>query len=736
MNPLTVERQYQQLLQTLPLLASRRGRLLQLAEFLELLCADEQRASLRAYAPELVPSLLRDILAVHFPGTPRSFVLRIHRLLDQLHTRLPAIAEQSEWSAAETVLVKEEARVAELVRQPEQDVPRVMPDRMAASTLAERRVIIPVVEREMLLRGHPPSFAALRTIHVELSFSSRAHGEDEILVDQVYDVDGVQHRQVRVALSTARRFLKLSAGIEDERLLILHCSFDEPNIIVGESLGAALTFAIFVELIRLYELRDAISLRPGVAITGALDAEGKVAAVDEHGLRLKVQACAASWMRFLIVPRGQEGIAREALEEFRVTEQLHPPLEIVGVVTLEEVLFDRRLTTVQRTALPRYLAGRIWRHRRSMVIVGSILVTAVIIRLWYGPFDKNPALIEFRQESLVVQNSDGQVLFQTVVGRELSVANNEVVLEGRNAQVAALADVDADGMNELIYIRKQRGDGEWTEVCLRSRERAEPIWTRRLVRSMTFGSAEEQTEYRFIPRGLVVDDADNDGSLEVYVYATLHNFYPSILLALNASDGREIGEYVHLGRLTDIAVLDIDNDAGKEVIACGINNAFRSAGLAVFSPTEIRGMSPGTEEFRPKEYEAGAERAYLLIPRSLTGSVFRAQTFGNMATRLGDTRTGSLEVGVKDFDEYVSELGERVQGLLTMTMRSDLTVKRVEVSEPYAITAEILLRKGRLDVLPDEEYFREYVRGIRYWDGKNWTAKPTLRKPSPPVAPR
>jgi hypothetical protein len=643
-----------------------------------------------------------------------------------LQSTFPGAAEPEICIDAERALSEADHQIRELLRQKSSEA-KLTPVHQPGSKVDEtdRRVTIPVVEQELLINDLEQAFAVLRHVRVEIHASMRTSGDDEVIIDQAFDVDGVQHRQMRLAVQGARRLLKSFAGIEHDGRVIVHCLFDEPNIIIGESLGVGLTFAVFVEFLRLLQYRELVALRSDVAMTGVVNTDGDILPVDEAGLRRKIETCAYDSVRFLVVPRAQEKIAQAVLNELAGVESLRPVLEIIGVARLDDILFDRRLTIVSRTSFGAHALRRARRHRVSVLLAASIVLPLLAVLIWAGPFDKNPLIGEFGQETLNIHNRSGELLGQIVVGGEAVANNAQAVALQRNCRPLAIADVTNDGQNEVFFVRSTQEDGGWTELVCQSGSSGEILWTYRLSRALTFGTNTRPLEYRFVINGLLVDDPDGDGQQEVILLASLRAFSPSMLVSLRARDGVETGSYLHIGRLNDVAIVDIDNDSTKEIVTCGINNAFRSASIAVFEYPRISGVSPSSLELRPKEAKTGTEEYYFLIPRSIVGEALRSQNFGSMGFRLGILRKNQLTVGVKDFEVYVPELGQKVEGVVTMTLQAGFVVSRVERNEGFDLTSEILYRKKRIARLPDDMYFAEFAEELRYWNGNKWSSKPT-----------
>ncbi len=379
-DPIAAELRFQHLARMVPLLGSPRQKLRAIAGFHDWLVASGHAGFPAAYVPELREPFLRTIVATPFAGTRPSCLRHLRAVLDQWADWFPEWTAEADWEEAAAYLVTEEDRLRRQCEAKQSSERRPI-DRPRISR-HNHSVHLPVVERELLDGRWQNGHGALRSVRVGVQFRCGSEETDEVLVDQSIDPEGSQHRLVRQSLGIARALVRAYARTDVARGLIVHCAFDEPNVIAGASCGAALTLAVFSELLRLLEIRDQIVLRPDVAVTGEVDEEGRLLPVDADGLREKVIACACSWIRSLVVPHGQERIARTALEEFRNEPDPRPEVDIIGATDLTAIIHDRRLTVVQSVPWPEYVAKQIWGYRRPIVAVVMVILLGAALDLW------------------------------------------------------------------------------------------------------------------------------------------------------------------------------------------------------------------------------------------------------------------------------------------------------------------------------------------------------------------
>ena len=284
---------------------------------------------------------------------------------------------------------------------------------------------VPMLETEPLLTQRPPQFALLREFTIELSPRDSASNEDMIFLDQSTDPDGRHRDVIAHALTVARRLFEKHTGQSAGTSFNVHCRFNEPGIVIGESMGLAAAAATFCELLRVSQSRQQVTLSSRVAFTGTLSEDGTAMPVDEVGLRLKLEACIYSHVSHVVLPKSQLTVA-EALFSHPTYASIRGALPIlIAIERLEEVFYDRRISNVIRVPLYRVLAKNVWRFRRSVAVALILLLGAMLAYEILGPFDKNPQFGEFKDKWLIVNNRHHEELAQFDVGGEIVKAANK-----------------------------------------------------------------------------------------------------------------------------------------------------------------------------------------------------------------------------------------------------------------------------------------------------------------------
>lgn len=720
-NPISTEQSFRSLKQSLSLLSNSRVKLLRIAEFVELFPSDGHGGHLIAYAPELYPLTSRELRQTDIRFTNPEFISRLERVVQALKFALIENVDRNDADEMLVHLAKEKEKIFEFTgercqRNEEREKRKLnksLPNLVESPSKAHRdKVLIPMVEREPMFSELKPCFASIREVQVEVQYSDKPSGEDQIIIDQTFDPDGRQHDQLQIALAAGKcLFRKLTRAKVTKRLSV-RCSIEGVGMVIGDSIGGGLAAVILAELIRLQQFKREFALREDVAITGRIDEAGRLLPVDEEGLKLKVEAATFSSVRALIVPKEQEAFCRSYAEELEGGRDRIHSVAITGVSSLEEVFYDRRLTVSEQVHFVKRTRRKLWHHRRSLAVAMMVTLIAVIGKLLYGPLDRNPHQVMISRGIMLVENKHGEVL------DEIKVDTLEVV-------PSALYDVNGDGINEIIWGQPATlGSAGIAYVCCKSVTADTLIWKVPLRRNLHFHVQPDIHVYDFFCRELKVGNLGTNPGGTVIATAVNPSF-PCLVLALDAKNGKKLGAYIHVGHLNGPEFVDIDDDGIKEVLLAGVNQAYGQACLVVLDPRFISGHSPLHGDYKLDDCPPGLEKAYLRIPRTIVGEAL-ARIAKYSVGRIVETRdsTDSFRLSVLDVHGTLSDLKATIYPLFGY----DLRAITVTTGDDYDLVAKGLFEEGRIARYPDSQYFDEYKKTMLYWDGEAWKQKASLNR--------
>jgi hypothetical protein len=186
-------------------------------------------------------------------------------------------------------------------------------------------------------------------------------------------------------------------------------------------------------------------------------------------------------------------------------------------------------------------------------------------------------------------------------------------------------------------------------------------------------------------------------------------------VAILSPQGRALGEYWNAGRLSDYALVDIDNDGVPALVLVGTNNEYHRGFLAVLDPDSVWGCSPQGEEYRCPELKPGSELFYILFPRT---EVDRLEFSQREVISTVDVLNNNRLMVVAQLSRVIYELNRH--------MEVDTVILSDGFREKYRkYQAEGKIFSGSLD---EEAYSESLAKAVVYFDGERWTTTPARNK--------
>jgi hypothetical protein len=505
---------------------------------------------------------------------------------------------------------------------------------------------------------------------------------------------------------------------------------DRPELVEGGSIEAAIAAAAVCGLLRIMEHREEYAIRNDVAITGRINATGELLSVDESALRVKVEACIHSPIRTLVVPQMQADQCQSWLRQLfpdprslipeHTVESLAPrpltpgPLLIIGAARLEDMFNDGRVTVSRAVPMVRRAGRGVWKWRRAVaagVIVGLALV---VFRLWYGPVDRNPAVVDYEHKSLIVRNALGEIL-------HVRPLESTMPTQLEDESWGVTYDIDHDSRKEFLWVESSTGSSLQQPGVLycQAVDDSGPRWSHVLRRHIEYAHRQPLQSANFIgTQSLVLADVDNNGQSEV-IFSAVHANEACLVLMIDALTGREVASYYHPGHLISILPVDLDGDSVLELVCGGVNDYQKRACLIVLNPRAMHGYAPLAEGESIKGCERAHEMFYALIPRTVLGESDSCQNSWNMVDGI------SINPVDKVIRVKVSEhCDHRVYPTTYYVYLSfDLVVSTLEVSDEYVQTARKWGLVDALHVASDPMYWQHLKKQIVYWDGAGWSPR-------------
>lgn len=587
--------------------------------------------------------------------------------------------------------------------------------------LARRRrhgsVVFPVVptvlhasSRRMLAAGYA------RTLTCRVTGRS----DDEDTFDTVFNLDGDASTATRTPLGAGRTLLRDHDPALLKRTFQGTFTLDGGGAVhSGESAGLGMALLYFCEVVRFSGRRRQWSALPACMITGAVDDNGQVLPVDAGSIRAKVAAAFYSDAALFVLPRVHLEEAESALA---VLGQQYPGrrLELRGVQSIQEVVADRRVVQSDKRGLLSYLAHQFWMRKWLVAAVFAGILLGISAMIWRETWvDPYPHTWSWDETSYLVLNSDGQELFRLSASRETIGA---IQSRSQGFRPAVLSDLNGDGFKDLVALASRQlldGDTALLHIADGRTHRVRTLDVFDL--ELPYDRDVSIVHGRMSPWMVIAGDYDQNGASEIYV-AAIHDFYPTVVMKLDAMSGAIQDVYHHSGVFRAMSALDLDSDGRAEIVLGGTNNAFDQAVIVVVDPERFGGFGPSQGVYQPGPGPTGHERLYLRLPRTGVGRM--APPPFPIVNEIRPMLQDSL-IQLTIWESMLRRVDETLlNASIYLYLDSDLRGFGMGTTDAYDEIWDRLNTMG-LDPPPLDSTFKDaYVTGLERWTPEGWVPHP------------
>lgn len=275
---------------------------------------------------------------------------------------------------------------------------------------------------------------------------------------------------------------------------------------------------------------------------------------------------------------------------------------------------------------------------------------------------------------------------------------------GKNQPLLIIKDLDQDGRKEVLFATFRKDFRPPAEVILFN-ERGKILFRFKAGKEMKYG-ASLYSDYRV--SGIFTSDLDNDGNAEIVVNSNHYEMFPSSFTILNLK-GKVIGEYWNSGRMMDFIFTDINKDGRKDIVVGAQNNEYNKGCVIVFDSLEVFGGSPQEQPYYTcNSIKKGSEKYYILFPRTEIETLPKSCCFEVFRSQNDRVRAVLAETAL------IYEFDPRFE------------LKDILTSNVFDMQYEKGIKEGIFKNELKEDYLKKLATKIRYYNGKEWTSKPSL----------
>ena len=350
----------------------------------------------------------------------------------------------------------------------------------------------------------------------------------------------------------------------------------------------------------------------------------------------------------------------------------------------------------------------------------GIITLFIYIIILRQPVPSEPVDFKIEQTELVILNKEGQKLWRYETGvNNLTVEDiyrnrfqhkhRSTACQATNYPFMIFSDINQDNLKEILFTthtQNEFGGGEL--LCFD--HKGNLLWRFQSGRELKFGNKIYSNDYMI--NGIFTLDLENDGSLEIFLFADQRPYFPTQLAILD-HNGIVKGEYWNSGRLHEYITANLDGDDKEELIVGGMNNEYDKACLVVFDPSHIQGSSPQKKAYYTcEELAQGSEKYYVLFPK--TDLCLAYDHIEALAT-----------INVLN-NQRLSVMNHIC--CLYFELNFNMEIQDVRTSDDFEVMHKNAVAEGKITSELNQEYLDNIGRGLLYYDGENWVSEPTMNR--------
>ena len=531
-------------------------------------------------------------------------------------------------------------------------------------------------------------------------------------------------RQIHTAVRVAEKYAASAMGMGGIQRIPREYRISLPEIasfpasaiqrLSGGSAGLAIAALLVSVLGRLDLHRYRLRINPAIAFTGTVDETGNILTVEDSYIADKVRAVFFSRFSKLILPASNLDTAERELAALS-KEYPERKLDLVPTSDIATIYSDPRITARRKAPAGKPLLQRMFLGRKHLIT--SLSATAAILASLFffilPPYvNRSIAKIELVDSLLVVQNQYSHSISSLNVG----------FMTGKTTIFKRFFVADFDG-----------SEGREAICVLSESRRAHPYRVNRLhfysfddrgslIRSSTYNEADvfgKSLDIAGYNTGIMMVNsemlsANQDEEPRILILTNHSLNLPAALISYYPDDGRIQGFY-HKGALQEIKKGDFDNDGNIDLFIAGYNIELEACVAIIIDPAFASGSSPKGYNYDISGINADVAKYYIKLPDFYRYIPYRKHHYP-FSPRIRHNPGGiSLVVNSKGADVEFT-FGNRLE------CTGARIVQTVAIHKTMPDKIEEVFYAGQKK---DEAALAE---GVRYWDGENWVAEPTVNR--------
>ena len=479
----------------------------------------------------------------------------------------------------------------------------------------------------------------------------------------------------------------------------------------GDSIGLAAALLSFTQLLKPEVMRHDRFIASDIAVTGSINADGQIRAVNDSTITTKIERAFFSHVRYVVLPEANLATARDTVK--RLSKQYpRRRLSVIHVAHFDELIGDRNVIRSEKVCLGAFITKKAARYSRATKVQVPLLLlllyalTCILFpKAWVG-FDWNPRFVQVTDRGFVAMNKDSLALW------EKEYECNSITVNSRSE----VGDLNGDGKNEVAFAPKSIENSicECNAYMFVYDDNGDLLFRRDCVILDQYpGDSSRVLSYS--PGD--IDFTRFRDSIIIVSRATMSNPARFHLKFWNAS-GDSLGWYINAG-YSGGAYKCFSSELETGLAFMVFNNRQSCVALFCLDPYSSCGVSPPYSDpmWKLENVKHGNQLCYVLFPR--TDVNIATECIYNLPADLVVQSDGAFEVHVVESLKPLSEVWYVV----------DDTYRLLDVrpDDSYRNCRASFVNQGKLPPVDWAEYLANLRDTVTYWTDSGWVTEGEFR---------
>lgn len=554
----------------------------------------------------------------------------------------------------------------------------------------------PVNEKSGNLKSN---YGMIEQIQISIYTNKKSNKVEFLIMPSLPKLEERFEEQILKSWNYAVNYLKSRYKKFNANLEVTIKFVNKLGIYEGNSLGVALTIGFIQELLRYYNLRDAISYENNIISTGSMEEKGEIGEVGEEIISLKVETVFYSMGDIFLIPQKDYAHAEKKINTL-LEKYPKRNLTLIPIREINDVIMRRDALKIERQNIIKWSGKKLLKNK--IVVTLLFLLVVILSGVYYVNYDDNPSQIEVTKNRYKIKNKSGKILWYKERMQIEYISNNT----DYSWNSMRIIDIDNNGKNEVFLTLLK----ESYKLFLFDNKGNE-IWS--FSHTDSVASSSENFTGNFEIRG-IIDTISQNGRKVIFAYFQHNAYYPSGILTLDLATGKKVNNILwNSGAITGAILEDWNEDGKKEIIAGGASNGMNSAFLFSIDYDNLEGSSPSSEDYILQNIRIADYNKYYIFEQTDYGNYLFPKYSAVLGRPIINNILLQINIYEGNADFYNSDFG--------YVIRFDKGLEPIKtvIGDQAIVERDRLVKEGKLNYpLTDTfEFHHSIMNNIKYWDG-------------------